>query len=330
MTTSRPFRAALVAVVVAAVAGACGGAEEEIAGRLRISGSTTLLPMVSAVAGTFAAGHPLVEMDVRMTGTGDGFALFCDGMVDLAGASRDMSARERDTCAEAGVQFLRLTVARDAVVLMTPAELGAPACLARDQIYALLGPESAGVDQWPQASEVVAGAGDGLPRQPLVAVGPGASSGTKQLLVDLAIAPLAEERGRRAALRGDYVAESSEQLIVNRLGQTATGLGFAGLATASQWGDRVRLVEADFGAGCVAPSVEAIRSGEYPLSRPLYLYVDVQAARSDPALRGFVDAIVADEGLAVAGEVGGVPLSDEEAADQRAAWARAVDGEDGA
>lgn len=317
-------------MLAAALAAGCAGGEKEPSGSLRISGSTTLLPMVSAVAGTYAAAHPLVDLDVRMTGTADGFALFCDGMVDLTGASREMTARERETCTASGIQFLRLTVAHDAVVLFTTGELTEPQCLTREQIYALLGPESTGVDDWQAAGSVIPAAADGLPSAPFLAVGPGAASGTKKLLVDLAISPVAEERGRDAALRSDYAAQSSEQLIVDRLAGSGSGLGFAGLATAFQWGDRVRILPVDAGGGCVAPDLDAIRTGDYPLGRLLYLYVNVEVARRDPALRALVSAVLSDAGLGTASAVGGVALSGSEAAEQRAAWARSLDPGDGA
>jgi len=324
VTSPRQLRALLAIAVAVAVAVGCAGADDEPTGSLRVAGSTTLLPMLSAIAGDYAAAHPLVNLDVEMTGTGDGFALFCDGMVDVTGASREMTARERETCIASGVQFLRLTVAHDAVVVFTKAELAQPACLTREQLYALLGPESTGIDRWEAADEVIPGSAAGLPAEAFVAIGPGESSGTKRLLVDLAIAPVAEERGREAALRPDYVAEPREQQIANRLAGSGSGLGFAGLARASQWGDRVRLLAVDGGEGCVAPDLADLRSGDYPLGRLLYLYVNVAAARTDPALRAFVDAVLSERGIATATAVGGVALATGDAEAQRAAWRRAL------
>jgi phosphate transport system substrate-binding protein len=188
--------------------------------------------MMSQIAGTYAAAYPLVELDVEMTGTADGFALFCEGMVEVTGASREMTARERESCTASGVQFLRLSVARDAIVLFTPGGFAEPQCLTREQIYALLGPESAGVDAWRDAGAVIPTAAAGLPAAPFVAAGPGIGSGTRQLLLDLAIEPVAEERGREAALRSDYAAQENQQRIVDHL--AGSGLGFAGLATAAQ------------------------------------------------------------------------------------------------
>lgn len=331
MSSPGPARLALAlaAVAAAALGSACAGGGDEASGRLRVSGSTTLLPMVSAIAERYAAAHPRVELSVEMTGTGDGLALFCDGMVEVAAASRPMTAREREACTASQVQFLQLTVALDAVVLFTPAQSAQPACLSERQIYALIGPESQDVRTWAQASSVIPAAGDGLPEAPLEVIGPGPASGTRRLLIDLAIGPIAEERGRGAALRGDYVVEDSELQIASRLGRTPSGLGFAGLATAAQWGDRVRLIAVDAGGGCTAPDLDAIRAGEYPLGRLLYLYVDVAAARRDDVLRTFIDEVMSERGLATAAAVGSVALSASMAEEQRAAWTRAVTGADG-
>ena len=318
-------RVVLVALVAALLVGACAGGDEEVSGTVRVTGSTTLLPMISEVAGRFAAAHPLVETDVRMTGTGDGLALFCDGVVPVVGASRGMSARERETCAESGVQYLQLQVALDAVVLVTAAEMTAPACLSEEQIYALLGPQSSPVRRWSEAGSVIAGAGRDLPDAAFTAIGPAAASGTRALLIDLAIARIAVERGERADLRPDAIAEVREQEIVNGIAGARTVLGFSGLATAAQWGERVRRLAVDFGDGCIAPQEEAVRDGDYPMSRPLYVYVDVARAREDAALRGFVAMLLSPEGLAAAANAGGVLLGEDEAQAQRAAWRRALE-----
>ena len=62
--------------------------------------------------------------------------------------------------------------------------------------------------------------------------------------------------------------------------------------------------------GCVAPTSETIASGEYPLSRPLYIYVNAQKAAENEALASFVDYYVSDDGLAQVENAGYVPLED--------------------
>lgn len=321
----RPVRvAALTALLalVALAAGGCGG--ERLDGRVGVVGSTTLLPMISALAGQFAAQHPLVAVDARMKGTSDGLGSFCDGIDVISGASRPLSERELAACRASGVRFVRLHIADDAVVLFTGAGEG-PACLTGEQIYALMGPQSSDVATWAEASTVIPGTGSGLPETPLSVIGPGSASGTRRVLIDLVIKPIASERGVLPALRSDYRAMPSEQLIADAVASAEGGLGFAGLATVAS-GSRVRLLEVDLGNGCTGASLATVRDGSYPLGRPLYLYVNLAAAREDATLRAFVETALGDAGLALAAESGGLRIDDAEADRVRDHWRRALAG----
>ena len=316
--------AATVSLVTLGLLVAACGAGTPPVGRVAIAGSTTLLPMISAVSGTFAAKHALVRMDVRMTGTSDGLALLCDGLVDIAGASRPISPREQAACAASRIQVVELVVAHDAVVLFTARGAIDVACLTADQIYGLMGPESTKVASWSAAGDVIRSAGEGLPDEPLSVIGPGISSGTRRVLVDLAIAPIAEKRGVAPALRGNYLAESSEQLILNSALNAPGALAFAGLATAGPWAAQITRLAVDFGGGCVEPSVERITDGTYPLSRSLAVYVNVDRVAASGAERAFIDELLSDAGLASAGAIGGVALSPAEASTVRARWSKAL------
>jgi phosphate transport system substrate-binding protein len=295
-----------------------------VTGSVRIAGSTTLLPMISQASAVFATGAPMVDLNIRMTGSADGAVLFCDGLVPITGSSRPLNDRERASCEASGIRFTRLLVARDAVALMVGNETPVT-CLTRGQIYALAGPQSVDVDTWADASTVVEGAGDGLPADPVVVIGPGTSSGTRQTLIDLAIAPLAKEREVSVGLRPDYVPEAAEQLIRSAMLNQPGALGIAGLATASAWEETVNLLAVDFGNGCEEPSAEAIGEGTYPLSRDLYVYVNLDALTDSPADEAFVDYLVSTEGLATAAQVGGIALTPEDAAAVQEHWRAAVD-----
>lgn len=313
-------------LVVGSGTAACGESEP-LDGTVRIAGSTTLLPMISQVAGTFAAEHPLVRMGVDMRGTAEGLTLLCDGLVPLAGASRPIDPRERAACDANGIRLGRVVVGRDAVVLVVAGQQDRPVCVTVPQVYALAGPESMDVSAWDQVVEIDPELGD-LPPLPLRVVGPGAESGTLALFIDLAIAPVAEARATEPGLRVDYVPVTSEQLILGETIGTPGTLAVAGFATAAQWGDRVRRLEVDAGRGCEPANEDAIRSGDYPFSRELYLYADLDRVLDDPALRAFTDQVISPAGLEAAGTVGGIALDPSEGEAERERWGRLLD-EDG-
>lgn len=323
----RPSRHRLLTLVffIGALSAGCGGAEP-LDGTVRISGSTTLLPMVSQVAGEFAVEHPLVRMDVDMRGTAEGLTLLCDGLVPLAGASRPIDPRERTACDANDIRLGRVIVGRDAVVLLVARQQEQPACVTLPQVYALAGPESVAVTAWDQVSEIDAEL-DGLPALPLRVVGPGAESGTLALFLDLAIAPVADARGTDAGLRVDYLPVTSEQLILGETIGSPGTLAVAGYATAAPWGDRVRRLEIDAGRGCVAPSEQTIRDGSYPFARELFLYANLDAIAEDPVLEAFAERLISPDGLEAASEVGGVALDPAEGDAERGRWQRLLDGE---
>ena len=103
------------------------------------------------------------------------------------------------------------------------------------------------------------------------------------------------------------------------------GLGWVGFAYAEANADEVRIIEVDGGEGCVAPTIETIADGSYPVSRDLYIYVNTAKAAENAAVSDYVDYYLGD-GYEVAvteafGDAGGyVPLPDDILAETVAAW----------
>jgi phosphate transport system substrate-binding protein len=317
----------LLLVGLVAVVSGCGSADLD--GKVTVVGSTTLLPMMSGIAGTFSAEHPLVRMNVRMAGTSDGVGLFCDGLAAITGASRPLNAQEQANCKASHVRYVRLHVANDGVVLFTADDKNLPTCLTSSQIYSLMGPESVGVAAWSEASTVIKGAGSDLPDSPITVLGPDAGAGTRQVLIDLMIGPLAKERGMVPTLRSDYTAIPSELLIPSATSSATGGLGFTGMAVMAQSDQKVLPVAIDSGDGCVKPTAAHVRDGSYALGRPLFLYVNLDAVTNEPTLRAFVDQVLQPSGLSTAASTGGIALDKREGDATRDHWQTALDAQQG-
>ena len=312
----------LLVGILAALFG-CGSADLD--GKVTVVGSTTLLPMMSGIAGTFSGDNPLVRMNVRMAGTSDGVGLFCDGLAAITGASRPLNTQEQANCLASHVRYVRLHVANDGVVLFTADDKNLPTCLTSDQIYSLMGPESVGVETWREASSVIEGAGSDLPESPITVLGPDAGAGTRQVLIDLLIGPIAKERGMVSTLRSDYTAIPSELLIPSATSSATGGLGFTGMAVMAQSDQRVLPVAIDSGEGCVKPTAAHVRDGSYALGRPLFLYVNLDAVTNEPTLRAFIDQVLQPAGLATAASTGGIALDKSEGDETRDHWRDALE-----
>lgn len=321
---------AITAVLAVGVT-ACGGSDE-LEGSVRITGSSTVRPILSTVAGRFAASQPFVTFDIDAPGTADGFTLFCDGLADMAGASRPMNERERQDCESSGVTWVELEVGRDAIEVFTSADDPPVQCLTTTQLYAIAGPESQGRTTWSAAGaladELTPGAGGqlvALGDTPLSVVGPGGESGTRATFIDLAIAPTAGARDKAAALRNDTLSPSGPGLIINEVASTRGAVGFLGRSALVGNEGTVTAVALDDGDGCVSPTEATVGDGSYPLSRRLYVYVAIDANGSvPPVTTGLVDYLLSDDGFDLAADAGGLRLDDNAIADVRARWSAAT------
>jgi phosphate transport system substrate-binding protein len=216
-------------------------------------------------------------------------------------------------------------MARDALVFFTSARTASPACLNANDIYALAGPEAAGLRSWRAAQRVarVLGSRTALPDQPLVVVSPKIGSGTRQLVEDSIIEPAAKRRSTEPSVRSDAVTVPSDQVMLAEVLRVPTALAFGGYATVEPWKDNIRAIAIDGGSGCVVPTEESIRNGSYPLARSLYAYVDVDAARKDPTVGAFAEALV-DSAANPGDGAGVISLDPEKAAATADAWGGAV------
>ena len=84
-----------------------------------MSGSSTVQPISKKVAEQFKAENAGFDFTVEGPGTGDGFAQFCAGELDIADASRPISEEEVALCADGGVEYQELKVAIDGIAVMT-------------------------------------------------------------------------------------------------------------------------------------------------------------------------------------------------------------------
>jgi phosphate transport system substrate-binding protein len=335
MTRFRKHAGALGGLLaLSLVAAACGGDEggtsdgganstEAVSGSLNISGSSTVEPITSLNAEKFQAENPDVQIAVDGPGTSDGFELFCNGETDIQDASRAIDEEEVAACEKGGVEYIELQVANDALtVVVNPAN--PIECMNLGDIYALFGPESQGFENWSDANDLAAevgGNGD-FPDQPLTIVAPGEESGTYGSFIELTVEDIAAERGEPDdQLRPDYQISADDNVIIENAAGTESGLGFVGFSFAQNAGESVKEMPIDGGEGCVEPSAENVINETYPISRPLFIYVNTEKLASNPAVRPFVDFYLTDEGLVTSvEEVQYVVMSQEQIDSTRSTW----------
>ncbi len=331
MRTHRGFRSLLVPLVLilALVGAACSSDSESSdsnsdggSGTVTVSGSSTVEPISAANAEKFAEENPDVAISVDGPGTGDGFQLFCNGETDISDASRPIKDEELAACEDNGIEYVELKVGIDGLSVITSTANDAVDCLTFEDLYALLGPESEGINNWSDADDLgaeVGGSGD-YPDADLTVTAPGEESGTYDSFVELALEGIAEERGQDPVARADYESSPNDNVIIEGVAGSDTSLGWVGYTFVVENSDSVKALEIDGGDGCVAPTDETIANGEFPLARDLYIYVNKAKATNNAAVTDYVDFFMSEAGRASVADVGYVDLTDEDWQASVTAW----------
>ena len=91
--------------------------------------------------------------------------------------------------------------------------------------------------------------------------------------------------------------------VVNAVANDANGIGYGGAAYAK--GIRYAAVKKDDKSPAIMPSLETVRSGQYPISRFLYLYTRVKPSKD---MKSFIDWATGPEGQAIVSQVGYFPI----------------------
>ncbi len=277
----------------AAVAAAVGcGTPGGSGGVVRLGGSSSLYALSEAVAESFAGARPGFRATVGFSSTSGGLRQLCDGEIDIAGASRTISAAEAVRCREAGFRFIEIPVARDGIVIVANPANTVLDCLTLDELTRLWGP-SGEVRTWRELRPA-------LPAEKIRLFGPSTGSGTFRFFTSVVV-------GRPGASRADHYQSADDDLIARGVAGDRRGLGYLGSAPYARNRQHLRAVPVDTGFGCVDPTPGAVADGRYsPLARDLFIYVGVAALAREEVYALADHYLLAAAGLAA--EAGYVAL----------------------
>jgi phosphate transport system substrate-binding protein len=343
--TTRTLLAAASAVALLAL-GACGdnaGAPGSQAARAGIwaAGSSTVFPFATRVAENFARTSGGAAPRVESLGTGGGIQQFCQGIgpstPDIANASRPMKKSEFELCQKNGVtDIVEIKIGYDGIVVAT-ARSGGSFNLRLQDLYLGLAKEVPGAGGAFVANPATTWnmVNPALPNQRIQVYGPPPTSGTRDAFLELGMAPGAALIPELKAIKdadGDRFETLSHTLrednswidsgendnaIVQTLTRTPGSLGVFGFSFLEQNMDTVKAETIDG----VAPSVDTIADGSYPLARSLYIYVKKQHVGVTPGLEQFVVEFMSEASAGRGGYLqdrGLVPLPADQLAAQRA------------
>lgn len=276
--------------------GQMGTADAQTVSELRVDGSSTVFPITDAIAQKFRQSEPDAKITVGVSGTGGGFKQFCAGETVINNASRPISLEEMEACKEAGVPYIEIPVAFDALTVVVNPQNTWATDLTIEELKRIWEPAAEGkITNWNQVRA-------SFPDRPLELYGPGTASGTYDYFTDVVVGD--------GDSRKDYTASESDDALVKNVEANPNSLGYFGFAYFQAEGDQLKAVAINSGNGAVMPSTKAVETAQYqPFSRPLFIYVNGSAAQKNPQLRDFVAFYLRNVGQIVQ-QVGYVPLPD--------------------
>lgn len=248
-----------------------------------VKGSDTMVIMNARLAEAFMKASPGTAIQVTGGGSGVGIAALLNGTTDVAAASRPMKTSEIDKLkARFATRGTEIPVARDglAVYLNDRNPVRELSLQQLSDIY------TGKVTNWKDV-----GGSDA----PIVLYSRENSSGTYVYFKDNVL------RGKDYAPRSQTLQGTAA--VVNAVAKDPNGIGYGGAAYAK--GIRFAAVKKDASSSAFTPTLEAIRAGNYPITRYLYLYTRT-APKGD--VKKFVDFALSPAGQQIVTQVGYFPV----------------------
>ncbi|KMY68684.1 hypothetical protein AAU61_03435 [Desulfocarbo indianensis] len=244
---------------------------------ISLVGSTSLLPLSQHLAEAYMLRHPQVRVSVAGRGSGVGVRAIIDGTADIAGVSRELSAREIDLCEKRGVKPVAHLAALGCVVPVVD-RANPVAGLSREQLKDVYAGK---INSWRAL---------GGPARPIAVMNRDTNSGSMVLFRLLVMG------GGR--VRRDALMLASNGAMVQAVAGNPLALGYVGLGYLEP---RLK----PLAINGVAASLATVRSGAYPLSRHLYL---LTGGRPQGRVKEFLDFMAGPQGQEIVRRQGLIPV----------------------
>jgi len=264
---------------------------------IKIDGSSTVYPITEAVAEDFQKSKKnAVKVTVGISGTGGGFKKFCRDELDISDASRPITAKEMEDCKAAGIQYIEMPVAFDALTVVVNPKNTFLKQATVEEMKTLWEPAAQGkIMKWNQVNPA-------WPDAPVKLFGAGADSGTFEYFTEAMV-------GKAKSSRGDYTASEDDNVLVQGVSRDVNAIGYFGYAYYAENTGKLKalpIVNPKTGKA-VEPSAANVENGTYaPLSRPIFIYVKAKSL-DKPEVREFIEFYMKN-GAKLTREVKYVPL----------------------
>jgi phosphate transport system substrate-binding protein len=268
--------------VIAILLGLVGFAFAPAADKIVVKGSDTLVILAQRWAEVYMKSNPNTAIQVTGGGSGVGISALINGATDIANASRKMKASEKDKLkSRYNTLGVEVACAKDGITVYLH-----PSNKVKELTVKQLGEIFKGnIKNWKEVGGVDA---------EIKLYGRENSSGTYVFF-------------QENVVKGDYASNCQTlpgtAAVVNAVKKDPNGIGYGGAAYAE--GIEICKVKKDDQSAGFVPTAETIKTGEYPITRYLYMYLK---NKPTGAIKQYIDWILSPEGQKLVVEVGYFPV----------------------
>ncbi len=257
---------------------------------------------VVTVAEQFKADGFAGEIKIDSIGSGAGFERFCKtGESDIANASRGIKDAEVENCKAISRTPIEFRVGTDAIAVVVSKENTFLTDITLEQLAAIFSDKA---EKWSDVDP-------SWPNEPILRFTPGTDSGTFDFFVEEVIQKPAKieklDEAKKIVLNAKNLQTSEDDnVLVKGIEGSPYAIGYFGFAYYQAEAANLKALSLNG----VTPNFESAESGDYKLSRPLFIYSDAGVLKSKPQVAGFINyylTFVND----VIGDVGYFPASEE-------------------
>ena len=252
-------------------------------------GSDTLVNLALAWAEKYQDIHPEVRLSVTGGGSGTGIAALINHTVDIANASRVITAQEIGDAKKNGVDPVQFVVARDAIAVIVNPE-NPVSRLTLQQISDIY---SGIINNW---SDI------GGDDRPIVRLSRETNSGTHVYFLEQVLR--LGQKNSKVLFSQDTLLLPSSEGITAEIRQNPNAIGYDGLGYVTP-DMKVIAVGKTTNGSFVLPSIKTVNDSTYPIARDLYMYTPGQPSG---AVKDYLDWIMSPEAQQIVAQLGFVPI----------------------
>jgi phosphate transport system substrate-binding protein len=280
MTLHSIGKAMLAVIVIASLGTAfgCGGSSSKQ--KVVIKGSTTVLPITLKAIESYKKVKKDVSVTVEGSGSGNGIKALLDGACDIANSSREIKKDETEMAQKSGIKVKEIAIAYDMIVPIVHPK-NPITKITKDQLKGIY---EGNITNWKQL-----GGAD----ETIIVVSRDTSSGTYEYWH--------EDVLKKADVKKEALTQASSGAVVTTIAGNPKAIGYVGFGYIKKDANIKGLLVND-----VEPTLENGKSGKYPISRKLYMYVN--DAKISGQTKGFVDYLLGDDGQKLVSEAGFIPM----------------------